>query len=161
MYLFDWCENNSCQIGSLFSLTIQSLIKNRNVDSCHVEFGDGRNQTYQIIVTLGESGESKVFGSLSFERTESRNNVYSIIIGRKFYQTTTEDLRDRLLAIVDVIGNNLSGRNNGRADTILQVGDHFLKTTGTYHLSVVDFEMEIGYVALVILLDLHERKLHR
>jgi hypothetical protein len=79
------------------------------------------------------------------------NNLYTIIVGQKLYQVRSCDLKDRRLAIVDTV-------QSYSPETLFEVTDPFSKSNKKYHVIINDKESQCGYLAFVILLDLHEFK---
>ncbi len=120
-------------------------------------------RNYFIYIQTNESNEKTLFGQLGYELCSYDNYLYTIVIGRKLYKVRSCDLKDRRLAIIDLIEQNNSSQSeissrNLSPETLFQVIDSFSKTNKNYHVTINDKEKQLGYLAIVILLDLHERK---
>ncbi len=144
------------------SVELSTTISKRLEDeSCTVEPDPNTAQNYLIYIQNEESNGKILFGQLSYELCSYDNYLYTIIIGKKLYKVRSCDLKDRRLAIVD----NIEQNNNNNSDqystiqcpeTLFQVIDSFSKSNKTYHVTINDKENPLGYLAITILLDLHE-----
>ncbi|CAF4839731.1 unnamed protein product, partial [Rotaria sp. Silwood2] len=75
----------------------------------------------------------------------------------------SSDLRNRRLAIIDILQSNNSSKTNKNTilnypETLFQVIDSFSKTTKKYHVNIHKKEWQLGYLAITILLHLHESR---
>jgi ASC-1-like (ASCH) protein len=146
------------------SVTLSNPISKRlGGESCTVEADPNKARNYLIYVENDESNEQTLFGQLSYELCSYDNYLYTIVIGRKLYKVRSCDLKDRRLSIVDTIQqNNNSGSDQYSAmqcpETLFQVIDSFSKSNKTYHVTINDKENQFGYLAISILLHLHECK---
>ena len=104
-----------------------------------------------MIYSINEHTQEKsLFGQLSY-RITSRENIYKIIIGQKFYNVRSSDLRDRRLTILDTVK-----QNGYYPATLFEIIDSFPQPNSQYHMNIHEKEWPLGYVALTILLHLHE-----
>ncbi|CAF5121694.1 unnamed protein product, partial [Rotaria sp. Silwood1] len=149
-----------------FSSVILSSPLSRHVDDefCVIEPDSNIPRNYLIYIVNNESNEKTLFGQLSYEFCSPNNCLYTIVIGRKLYKVRSSDLKNRRLAIIDSLEQN----NPSKLDqyptfqcpqTLFQVIDTFSKSNKTYHVTINDKEKHLGYLSIVILLDLHECKL--
>jgi len=146
----------------LSSIELSNPISKRLGDeSCTVEPDPNTAQNYLIYIQNDESNGKTLFGQLSYELCSYDNYLYTIVIGRKLYKVRSCDLKDRRLSIIDNIAQN----NNPNLDqyssiqcpeTLFQVIDSFSKENKMYHVTINDKENPLGYLAITILLDLHE-----
>ncbi len=132
-------------------------------ESCIIEPDPNLPRNYLISLQNNESNEKVLFGQLSYEFCSYNNYLYTIIIGRKLYKVRSCDLKDRRLAIIDTIEQNTHSKSDQYPtlqcpETLFQVIDSFSKSNKTYHVTINDKEKQLGYLAIVILLDLHECK---
>ncbi len=146
------------------SVTLYNPIsKNLGDESCTIEPDPNLKRNYLIYIQNEESNEKILFGELSYELCSYDNYLYTIIIGRKLYKVRSCDLKDRRLAIIDTMEQNINSQSNRYStiqcpETLFQVIDSFSKSNKTYHVTINDKEKQLGYLAIVILLDLHECK---
>ena len=118
--------------------------------SCTV-VSDPKSSHHYLIYSIDDQTHKKsLFGQLSYQTT-SRENIYTIIIGQKLYNVRSSDLRDRRLTILDTIDNH-----GYYPDTLFQIIDSFPQRNSQYHMNIHEKEWPLGYVALTILLHLHE-----
>lgn len=139
--------------------------KSTKDELCTVEPDPNKARSYLIYIQNGASNEKKLFGQLTYNLCSYDNYLYTIVIGRKLYKVRSSDLKDRRLALIDTIEqNNHSSSNQCRViqcpETLFQVIDSFSKLNKNYHVTINDKDKHIGYLAIVILLDLHENKRH-
>lgn len=118
--------------------------------SCTVECDPKSSHHYFIYSINQQTDEKTLFGQLSYQLT-IRENIYEIIIGQKIYNVRSSDLQDRQLTIIDTITNNGYYPN-----TLLQINDSFPQANAQYHMNIHDREWALGYIAITILLHLHE-----
>lgn len=121
--------------------------------ACAVETHENELHHYLIYSINKETNEKLLFGRLLYEVSHSDNN-YTIIIGQKLYKVQSSDLKDRRLAIIDV--NHSESRNLKYPETLFQLIDSFSKSNEKYHVNIHDKEWPFGYLAITILLHLHE-----
>jgi hypothetical protein len=121
-----------------------------NECSCIVESDPNVLHCYLINSINNQTNEKILFGRLSYEISHYDNN-YTIIIGQKLYQVRSSDLKYRGLAIIDTIQSNLN-----YSETLFQLVDSFSKSNQKYHVNIHDNEWPLGYLAITILLHLHE-----
>jgi hypothetical protein len=146
------------------SVTLYNPIsKNIGDESCTIEPDPNLQRNYLIYIKNEESNEKLLFGQLSYVLCSYDNYLYTIIIGRKLYKVRSCDLKDRRLAIIDTMEQNINSQSNRYSpiqcpETLFQVIDSFSKSNKTYHVTINDKEKQLGYLAIVILLDLHECK---
>jgi hypothetical protein len=128
---------------------------------CVVEPDEKQSQSYLIYSINDETNEKILFGKLSYQFCDYGNYLYTIIIGQKLYKVRSSDLKDCRLLIVDIIQTN--GNELSRLDypeTLYQVTDSFSKSNEKYHVHIHDKEWSLGYLAITILLHLHESQRH-
>ncbi|CAF0933569.1 unnamed protein product [Adineta ricciae] len=138
------------------------LSKRFSPESCSVESDPSNSKHYLIYTNDVNTDEKVLFGELFYELCSYNNYLYTIIIGRKLYKVRSSDLKDRRLAIIDTIEPSNSSSNYQYPalqcpETLFQVIDSFSKSNSTYHVTINDQEKQFGYLAIVILIDLHER----
>jgi hypothetical protein len=139
------------------------LAKYLGDDSCIIEVDPNNPRLYLIYIINGESNKKTLFGQLLYELCSYNNYLYTIVIGRKLYRVRSCDLKDRRLAIVDIVEPNDHSQSDQYSmlqcpETLFQVIDSFSKLNQTFHVTINDKEQQLGYLAIVILLDLHECK---
>ncbi len=148
------------------SVKLSNPISRRNADElCTIEPDPNKARNYLIYLQNRASNEKILFGQLSYELCGYDNYLYTIVIGRKLYKVRSCDLKDRRLAIIDTLEHNNRSQTDPSStiqcpETLFQVIDSFSKSNKTYHVTVNDKEKQknLGYLAIVILLDLHECK---
>ena len=128
---------------------------------CIVDPDPDKPQNYLIYSTENQSSKKTLFGQLFYQFCNYDNYIYTIIIGQKLYQVKSSDLKHRRLVIIDVIQPNNSSNENENTrlscpETLFQVTDSFSKSNQQYHVNVHDKEWPLGYLAITILLHLHE-----
>ncbi|CAF1167610.1 unnamed protein product [Adineta ricciae] len=134
------------------------LSKRFSPESCSVESDPSNSKHYLIYTNDANTDEKVLFGELTYELCSYNNYLYTIIIGRKLYKVRSSDLKDRRLAIIDTIEPSNSQYPALQCpETLFQVIDSFSKSNSTYHVTINDQEKQFGYLAIVILIDLHER----
>jgi hypothetical protein len=121
-------------------------------DVCIVEPNPDQPRSYFIYL---KNDEKSLFGQLFYQFCGYNNYLYTIIIGKKLYQVRSSDLKDRRLTIIDIVQSNHSSTIDC-AQTLFQVIDSFSKANKKYHVTINDKKCQYGYLAIVILLDLHE-----
>ncbi|CAF0741624.1 unnamed protein product [Adineta ricciae] len=126
-------------------------------DYCRVEPDGTRPHNYLIYSTNDDKNMKTLFGQLHWETCSYNNYRYTIIIGQKLYQVRSCDLKDRRLAIVDAIHRNKYSTTD-YPELLYQVIDSFSKSNKKYHVNIHDKEWPLGYLAITVLLDLHECK---
>jgi hypothetical protein len=140
---------------------LNRLPKQLGGESCIIKPDADNPRLYLIYLQDDESNQTTLFGQLYYELCSYNNYLYTIIIGRKLYKVRSCDLKDRRLAIVDTVEQN----NHSKSDqypmsqcpeTLFQVIDSFSKSNKTFHVTINDKEKQLGYLAIVILLNLHE-----
>ncbi|CAF4558070.1 unnamed protein product [Rotaria sp. Silwood1] len=152
-------------IRCLSSVILSSPLS-RHVDDefCVIEPDSNIPRNYLIYIVNNESNEKTLFGQLSYEFCSPNNCLYTIVIGRKLYKVRSSDLKNRRLAIIDSLEQNNPSKLDQYStfqcpQTLFQVIDTFSKSNKTYHVTINDKEKHLGYLSIVILLDLHECKL--
>ncbi|CAF3653876.1 unnamed protein product [Adineta steineri] len=110
-----------------------------------------------VMSSIQETNQIIRSAQLSYEVCSYNNYLYTIIIGRKLYKVRSCDLKDRRLTIVDAIQSNDSSTINC-PKTLFQVIDSFTKSNKKYHVTINDTKWQYIYLAITILLDLHECK---
>ncbi|CAF0854995.1 unnamed protein product [Rotaria sp. Silwood1] len=124
---------------------------------CIVEPDPSQPQSYLIFLNNDETNETSLFGQLSYQLCSYDNYFYTIVIGQKLYQVRSRDLKDRRLTIVDRLQSNDSSFIYC-PETLFQVLDSFSKSNKKYHVIIKDKKCQYGYLAIIILLYLHECK---
>lgn len=136
----------------MLSVKLSTLFSKRTGDeTCTIELDSSKPRSYSIYIQTNDSNGKILFGTLSYEYVSYDNYLYTIIIGSKLYKVRSCDLKDRRLAMVDTNVDQYP-------ETLFQVIDSFSKSNKTYHVTINDREKQLGYLAIVILLDLHECK---
>ena len=126
---------------------------------CTVEPDPNNDQQYLIYIQNETTQEKTFFGQLSYEICSYDNYLYTIIIGRKLYKVRSCDLKDRRLTMIDTIHTNSDSNSFTQCpETLFQMIDSFSKSNKTFHVTINDKEKQLGYLAIVILLNLHESK---
>lgn len=126
---------------------------------CTIEPDPQNNHNYLIYIHSDSTTDKALFGQLSYELCNYENYLYTIIIGRKLYKVRSCDLKDRRLAMIDTLQTNSNPYLPTQCpETLFQMIDSFSKSNKTYHVTINDKEKHLGYLAIVILLDLHEHK---
>ncbi|CAF1286683.1 unnamed protein product [Rotaria magnacalcarata] len=147
-----------------FDVKLSNLLsKHREDEFCVIEPDLNVSRNYLIYIENGESGEKNLFGQLSHELCNYNNYLYTIVIGRKLYKVRSSDLKNRCLVMIDTFEQNNPSKQDQCStlqcpETLFQVIDSFSKFNKTYHVTINDKEKQLGYLAIVILLDLHECK---
>ena len=118
--------------------------------SCIVEPHKDTSYHYFIYSINNQTDEKVLFGQLSYEIHDYNYN-YTIIIGQRLYRVRSSDLKDRRLAIIDTIISNYN-----HPETLFQLIDSLSKSNEVYHVNIHDKEWPLGYLAMTILLHLHE-----
>ena len=121
--------------------------------SCTVESDPQSAHRYLIQSINHQTGKKSLFGQLSY-RITSRENIYKIIIGQKSYDVKSSDLQHCYLTMIDPYNTD----GSTRPKTLFQLNDIFSKSNETYHMNIHQKEWPLGYVAMTILLYLHERR---
>lgn len=106
-----------------------------------------------------DSNTKTLFGQLSYEICTHDNYLYTIVIGKKLYKVRSCDLKNRRLAMIDTLGSEGTATYAQPLqcpETLFQVIDSFSPANKTYHVTIHDKEQQFGYLAIVILIDLHE-----
>lgn len=135
------------------------LTKSMKDEWCTIEPDPNNDQTYLIYINNDLSTGKTCFGQLSYELCNYDNYLYTILIGRKLYKVRSCDLKDRRLAMIDTLQTNSDPCSPTQCpETLFQMIDSFSKSNKTYHVTINDKEKHLGYLAIVILLDLHEHK---
>ncbi|CAF1471750.1 unnamed protein product [Rotaria sordida] len=153
-------KNSKGQFDIKFSNLTNKIIGN---DYCIVEPDENQLQNYFIYVIDHKTNEKKLFGQLFYEFYNFDDYFYTIIIGKKLYTVRSSDLRNRRLTIIDILQSkqSLSTNENIKSncpETLFQVIDSFSKTTNKYHVNIHQKEWSLGYLAITILLHLHESR---
>jgi hypothetical protein len=120
---------------------------------CSVEPEKNQPLSYCIYVEHKEIKE--LFGRLSYTIDGYNNYTYKIKIDKKEYEVRSSDLKDRLLTILDATQSTATSTSN-YPKTLLQAADKISKSNKKYRLTINDAKWEPGYLAMVILLNLHE-----
>jgi hypothetical protein len=118
-------------------------------DICIVEPDPKQSHSYTIYL---KNDKKTLFGQLFYQFCGYNNYLYTIIIGEKLYRVRSSDLENGLLTIID------TAESNDRPKTLFEVVDSFSKLNEKYHVTINEKKWQYGYLAIVILLDLHERK---
>jgi hypothetical protein len=131
-------------------------------NSCIVESDEEYPKNYLIYSIDDQLNNKKLVGQLYYELCGCDNYCYTIIIaGRKAYKVSSTDLKDRRVAITDIIQSNTNEiRTLNYPETLYEVIDSFAKSNETYHVNIHDKEWPLGYLAITILLHLHESQLN-
>lgn len=126
-------------------------------DMCLVTPDPNNRQTYSILLKNQETNVLKRFGQFSYQSNGTNNYLYTITIGKNLYKVRSSDLKDRQLTMIDswIPDENQSSTIFG--NTLCQVTDYLCKTTKNYHVTVHEEKQAFGYLAIVILIGLHER----
>lgn len=80
-----------------------------------------------------------------------------MVIGEKIYQVRSSDLIDRRLTIIDTFQKEDSTEIS-YPNILLQTNDTFSQSNREFHVTINHIECQYGYLALAILLILHEDK---
>jgi len=124
--------------------------------SCIVEPNENESHHYLIYSINDQTNEKILFGQL-FYQINNYDNLYTIIIGQKLYKVRSSDLKNRRLSMIDFIQSNTNEITNLNYPEILfQVIDSFSKSNEKYRVNIHDKEWPLGYLAITILLHLHE-----
>ncbi len=97
-----------------------------------------------------QTNEKILFGKLSYEFSP-HDNIYTIIIGQKLYQVRSSDLKYRRVIMTDALQ-----MNGNQSQTLFHLVDSFSKSNHKYHVTIHDKEWPLGYLAITVLLHLHE-----
>ncbi|CAF3392214.1 unnamed protein product [Rotaria sp. Silwood2] len=147
-----------------FNIKLSNLTnKTIGNNSCIVEPDENQSRNYFIYSINHQSNEKILFGQLFYELCNFNDYLYTIIIGEKLYTVRSSDLRNRRLAIIDILQSNNSSNTDENTtsnypETLFQVIDSFSKTTKKYHVNIHKKEWQLGYLAITILLHLHESR---
>ena len=133
--------------------------KHRQQGICSVVPDEKRAKNYLIYFKNRQTDKKILFGQLSYQNVGVGDFLYTIIFDNKLYQVRSCDLKDRRLTIIDTVSSNDKSKTYFMR-TLLQVTDSFAKSTKTYHVVVNEMNYSLGYLAIVILLGLHESKQH-
>jgi hypothetical protein len=131
--------------------------KHTGENSCIVEPDPEHSRSYLIYLKNDGTNKKSLAGQLFYERCGYNNYLYTIVLGRKLYEVRSCDLKNRGLTILDTINSNNSSIIH-HPKTLFQVIDTFSKSNKKYHLTINDKKWQYVYLAITILLDLHERK---
>ena len=124
---------------------------------CIVEPDEKNSHNYLIYSIDDQTNKKYLFGQLYYEICNYDNYLYTIIIGQKLYKVRSSDLKDRRLSIIDIIQSNTNEITRlNYPETLYQVIDSFSKSNKKYHVNIHDKEWPLGYIAITILLHLHE-----
>ncbi|CAF4231795.1 unnamed protein product, partial [Adineta steineri] len=146
------CQKYNGQYNIILS---NSNNKSMEENSCIIEPNSKYPRSYFIHLINKETNQIIRSAQLSYEVCSYNNYLYTIIIGRKLYKVRSCDLKDRRLTIVDAIQSNDSSTINC-PKTLFQVIDSFTKSNKKYHVTINDTKWQYIYLAITILLDLHE-----
>jgi len=148
---------SSSVILLLYSLKLSNLYNESMGEcSCIVEPYENESHHYSIYSINDQSNEKILFGQLLYEIHNS-DNVYTIIIGQKLYKVRSSDLKNRRLTIIDTIDSNIDEiRTLNYPEILFQLMDSFSKSNQKYHVNIHNKEWPLGYLAITILLHLHE-----
>jgi hypothetical protein len=127
-------------------------------DICIVEPDSKQCRNYLIYLQNARTEKKNLFGQLSYQLCGYNNYLYTIIIGQKLYQIRSSDLKDRRLTIIDKFQRTNSSNIFDCLNTLFQINEPFSKLNKTYHVTINDQKHQYGYLAIVILLYLHEYK---
>ncbi|CAF1071577.1 unnamed protein product [Didymodactylos carnosus] len=136
-----------------FNVKISNILKKD--EWCTIEPDTTQQHCYKINLN------NRQFAIIKYYFLQSNNVMYHINIdSKRQYSVCSVDLKYRVLTIIDTIFNNLIGDSMNKEDgqVLIQVSDLFSKLTNTYHVTVNDDKYPLGYLAIAVLLDLHERK---
>jgi hypothetical protein len=125
---------------------------------CLVEPDPKQPGGYLIYLQNSKTEKKILFGQLFRLRCDRNDYSYTIIIGEKLYQIRSSDLKGRPLTITDVFQSRDSSGILNHPNTLCQVNEPFSKSNKIHHLTISDQKRQYGYLAIVILLDLHECK---
>ncbi|CAF3765470.1 unnamed protein product [Rotaria socialis] len=133
-------------------------------DSCIVEPDENQLGNYLIYSIKHRTNEKKIFGQLFYQLINFNHYIYRIIIGHKLYEVRSLDLINRHLTIIDTFNSNISSNKDSittlnRPEILFQLIDSFSKINDKYHVNIHDNEWPLGYLAITILLHLHESRL--
>ena len=146
----------------LFSVVLTDpLTRHVKGERCLVEPDPKALRTYRIYVESADSDEKLLFGQLSYQLCSANNYLYNLIIGNKLYHVRSCDLKDRRLAIIDTVPAAAVSPFHPYPAlccplTLFQVIDSFCESNQVYRVNIDNREIQLGYLAIVILLDLHE-----
>jgi hypothetical protein len=130
-------------------------------NSCLVEPDPECLGKYQIFTKDDGASEKLLFGQIQLFPCDRKVYQYSITIGNRLYNVRSCDLRDRRLAIIGVPAHVTLANNDMQtimrySETLLEVIDSLPTTNKKYFVTVHNSEKQLGYLAIAILLDLHE-----
>ena len=126
----------------------RSSVKCSGDDSFLIESNPNHSRSYLIYL----KNDHSLFGELSYQIYGENNYLYRIVIGQKMYRVRSSDLLDRHLTILDT----LQTRNSSCPGVLFQTNDAFSQLNRQFHLTINHLKWQYGYLALVILLILHE-----
>lgn len=146
---------SKCIILFFYSVKLSNpFSKHMGEDYCLVEPDQKQLRNYLIYLKNDQTNTKKLFGQLRYQIDNYNDYLYTIIIGDKLYKVRSCDLKDRRLTIIDAIQYS----TNNYPEMLFQVIDSFSKSNKKYHVNIHDKEWQLGYLAITILLDLHECK---
>ncbi|CAF1488704.1 unnamed protein product [Adineta steineri] len=123
-------------------------------DSCIVE--PDRKNHYSIYPRYPQANKPTPYFELSYQNINNEYH-YRLTINNRLYQLESGDLNHRHLTIIDNIHSNTDGQNQlNRPETFCQVNDYFSKLNKIYHVNIEVEQWPLGYLAVIILLHLHE-----
>ena len=139
-------------------MKLSSLRAKGEDDECCVIEPDSKTPRNYLIYKKNDKLNTKsLFGRLSYEFSHNNDYLYTFLIGEKLYRVRSYDLRNRRLTIIGTIEFNSPVQSNENSpETLFEVIDLFSESTKVYHVTVNDKKEHLGYLAIVILLDLHE-----
>ncbi|UJR23693.1 hypothetical protein I4U23_026675 [Adineta vaga] len=125
--------------------------------TCFVEPDPKQPQSYLIYLRNDETKEKRLVSQFAYQLSGHNNYLYTINIGNKLYSVQSCDLKYRRLAVIDTLPTTTSTQYNC-PETLFEVIDTFAKSNKEYHITINDGENQYSYLAVTILLHLHERQ---
>ena len=126
-------------------------------NSCLVEPNPERQRHYLIYLRNDDTKEMTLVAGFDFQPYGYDNYLYTLSMTGRRYQVQSVDLRNRNLILTEALQFNSSSPSM-YPQTLYQVNEAFTNETKTYHLTIHDDERQYIFLAITILLHLHERK---
>ncbi|CAF1294563.1 unnamed protein product [Adineta ricciae] len=120
-------------------------------NSCLVQPDPQRQRHYLIYLRNDQTKEMTLVAGFDFQPFGYDNYLYILSMAGRRYQVQSLDLRNRNLMLTEPL-------QSVYPQTLYQVNEAFTSETKTYHLTIHDDERQYIFLAITILLHLHERK---
>lgn len=118
--------------------------------SCNVESDPNIAHHYFIRSFNRQTNAKGLFGELFYQMTNA-GFIYKIIIESNSYDVRSCDLQSSYLSLTEPV--QLKGK---WPNTLFQSNDLFSSSNSKYRVNIHENEWPLGYVALTLLLHLHE-----